>query len=213
MVNKPTEKKSKKENEKNLDIMDPLFKKNLDKAMEDIFEYVSKLYDAATTDKKTDTYAYKFFKSTLELEIEKAKRGQPLSIMIIDIDFFKKINDTYGHFEGDKILIQLASILKRESRSYDIVSRFGGEEFVILFQKMPYSKAKKVALRMKNKVKKDPYLKKYNLTFSGGLTEYKKGDTTNKMLDRADKALYKAKKAGRDKLFFAETKTRSEEVK
>ena len=188
------------------DIMDPLFKKHIDNMMEDMLEYITKLYDAATQDTKTNTYTYKFFKSAMEIELKKAKRGiQEMCILIIDIDFFKKINDTYGHFKGDEILIRLAEILKETTREYDIVSRFGGEEFIILFEGLSLEEAKKTSIRIREKIKKDSFLKKYKVNISGGLATYNKNDTVNKILEKSDKALYNAKESGRNRLVFAKS--------
>jgi diguanylate cyclase (GGDEF)-like protein len=127
--------------------------------------------------------------------------------LIIDIDFFKKINDTYGHIEADKILEKLAQILKTAVRNSDLVARFGGEEFVILFPETNLNKAIKVCKRINKNIEKDKFLKKYKLTISGGLTEYKQRDNIRKMQERADKALYEAKKTGRDRIIiFGKTK-------
>jgi len=135
------------------------------------------------------------------MEFEKAKRGlQKLSLLIIDIDFFKKINDQYGHVKADELLKKLAEILVETTRNSDIVARFGGEEFIILFPETNLAKAKEVSSRIRLAVKKDKLLKTHNLTISGGLTEYIEKDTIKKMATRADKALYDAKNSGRDKL-------------
>ena len=135
------------------------------------------------------------------MEFEKAKRGkQKLSLFIMDIDFFKKINDTYGHIKGDEILKRLAQIAKKQIRKSDIIARFGGEEFIILLPETPLIKAKKLVSRLRKRIKDDKILKKYNVTTSGGLTQYKKGDSKKRFKERADKALYKAKKTGRDKI-------------
>ena len=132
------------------------------------------------------------------MEFEKAKRGRPLSLLIIDIDHFKKINDTYGHFTGDKILKKLAEMLINQTRKSDIVARFGGEEFLILLPNTIILKAHKVAERIRNAVERKSFMKKYNVTVSGGLTYYKKNDKMQKMKERVDKALYKAKEGGRN---------------
>lgn len=183
-----------------LHALDPRFREKIEKLFEDMNESISMLYEAAIRDEKTGLYNSKFFDTMLEMEMEKAQRGkQKLSLFIIDIDFFKKINDTHGHLKGDEILVNLAELLKKQMRKSDIVSRFGGEEFFIILPETSMTKAKKITSRLRTAIKKDKKLKKYGVTVSGGLTQYKKGDTKKKIMKRADDALYKAKKTGRDK--------------
>ncbi len=134
------------------------------------------------------------------MESEKAQRGrQSLSILIIDIDHFKKINDSYGHMKGDELLIRLAKLVQQQIRKSDIAARFGGEEFIILLPETTIQKSKRLLTRLKNSIHKDQFLKKYKLTISGGVTQFKKKDTKKSFKSRADKALYQAKKTGRDK--------------
>ena len=112
----------------------------------------------------------------------------------------KKINDKYGHIEADEMLKQLAKILVKSTRKSDIVARFGGEEFVVLLTETCLEKAKEVTSRMRKEIHNDKFLSEHGLTVSGGLTEYTPKDTIKKMMNRADRALYDAKKSGRDRL-------------
>ena len=195
-----------------LNVLDPNFKKSIEELFEKINFSVEMLYEAATHDKKTNVYNYEFYKTIFEMEFEKAKRGiQNLSLLILDIDFFKKINDTYGHTKADDMLIQMAKIMKKEVRKSDIVARFGGEEFVVLLPGTNAQKATKVVQRLKNKIQSDKFLSKYKLTVSGGLTEYQEKDTPKKMQERSDKALYEAKESGRDKIVLL-TKNKKKEI-
>jgi len=163
-------------------------------------KYVSLLYEMATHDEKTGLYNNKFFDDVLQMEIEKASRGQEkLSIFIIDIDFFKKINDIHGHIKADELLVRVARILKKQLRTADVLARFGGEEFFVLLPETDIEKAKAISSRIRNTIKSDSILKRHGLTISGGLSGYKEGDTGKSFKERADKALYKAKKTGRDK--------------
>jgi diguanylate cyclase (GGDEF)-like protein len=190
---------NKKFNEK-LHALDPRFRKRFTELMSMMDESISLLYEAATHDEKTGLYNSKFFETVLEMEIEKAKRGkQKLSLFIIDIDFFKKINDSYGHIKADELLAQLAKVVMRQVRKSDIAARFGGEEFIILLPETSIEKAKTLTSRLRSAIKNDKMLKKYNLTVSGGLTEYREKDNKKRFKERADKALYKAKHSGRDK--------------
>ena len=162
-------------------------------------KFVSLLYKLAIHDEKTGLYNNKFFGDILNMEIEKAKRGNNLSLFVIDIDFFKKVNDTYGHIQADEFLIRLAKLLKKQFRKSDIVARFGGEEFFILLPETDLEKAKIITARLRDKIKADRILKKAGITVSGGLTQYREGDDSRSIKERADNTLYKAKRTGRDK--------------
>lgn len=129
--------------------------------------------------------------------------GQKLSLLYIDIDFFKKINDTYGHSEGDVVLRELGALLKKCTRSFDIVSRNGGEEFTVLLQDCPLDRALQIAERIRNTVESHSFSlnngKEITLTVSVGVACYL--DTTKDpalLIDDADKALYQAKNSGRN---------------
>ena len=188
-----------------LSALDPRFRKKIKDLFKSIDESVSVLYEVATHDEKTGLYNHKFFDTLLDMEIEKAKRGQQnLSLIMTDIDFFKKINDTYGHIKADELLKKLADVLRQQIRKSDIIARFGGEEFVILLPETNLEKAKKFAERLKKAIHLDVALKKYNLTVSGGITQYKNKDTKKKFKERADKALYRAKDKGRDNFIVVE---------
>ena len=185
---------------KKIHALDPEFKKKFIELMSIMEDSISHLYDAATHDEKTGLYNNKFFETILDREIEKVKRGQQkLSLFIIDIDFFKKINDVHGHIKADELLLRLAELLKKQARKSDVVARFGGEEFFILLPETNLERAKKLGTRLKKAIHSDKILKKYKITVSGGVTEFKKKDSKNKLKKRVDKALYQAKKSGRDK--------------
>ena len=190
----------KKETKKKLHALDPRFRKKFTELMSMMDESISLLYEAATHDEKTGLYNNKFFENMLDIEIEKAKRGQQkLSLFMIDIDFFKKVNDTYGHMKADELLARLAQVLMKQIRKSDIAARFGGEEFFVLLPETDLEKTKKLTARLKTAIKSDSMLKKHGVTVSGGITQFKKGDTAKKLKQRVDKALYKAKEGGRDR--------------
>ena len=128
--------------------------------------------------------------------------------MMIDIDFFKKVNDTYGHAAGDEVLRSVAGIIKEHLRESDIPSRYGGEEFAVL---LPYTKldeAKIVGERLRKAVEdaiisvnQDSVDKKdINVTISMGLAEYNREESGEELFERADKALYDAKTGGRNRV-------------
>jgi diguanylate cyclase (GGDEF)-like protein len=186
--------------EEKLHALDPRFKKKIQDLFKSMNESISMLYDAATHDEKTGLYNNKFFETIFEMEIEKAMRKQQkLSIIMTDIDFFKKINDTHGHMKADEFLKRLAEVIQKQVRGSDVAARFGGEEFVILLPETNLEKAKRFATRLKTAIHSDKILSKYHVTVSGGITQFKEKDNKKKMKERVDKALYQAKETGRDK--------------
>ena len=129
--------------------LDPKFREKIEELFGTMKESISLLYEAAIRDEKTGLYNSKFFETILDMEIEKAKRRQQkLSLFIIDIDYFKKINDKYGHIKADELLVRLAEVLTKQFRKSDIISRFGGEEFFILLPETYLKKAKKITARL-----------------------------------------------------------------
>lgn len=155
----------------------------------------------ATRDNLTKLYNRRRFNEFLEAEIERSRRYKiPLSLAMFDIDHFKKINDTYGHTTGDIVLKELAKVVNETIRKYDIVARWGGEEFVIL---VPNSKAEETALmaeKIREKIEKYAFTEAGVVTCSFGATEYKDGDSIDSLVTRADQALYKAKEQGRNRV-------------
>jgi len=185
---------------KKISALDPQFREKISEMFTAMQKSINMLYDAAIRDEKTGLYNNKFFETILEMEMDKAKRKkQKLSLIIIDIDFFKKVNDTYGHLKADEILAHLAKLVRQTIRKSDVPARFGGEEFFVILPETNLQKAKKLAARFKKVIHSDKFLKKYNVTVSGGITQFKAKDTKIKFKERADKGLYKAKETGRDK--------------
>lgn len=125
------------------------------------------------------------------------------SLLILDLDFFKKINDTYGHTVGDNILISFANMLKTTIRETDKVYRYGGEEFIIIANNTRLEKAGKLAEHLRETTERTIRVGNEPVTVSIGITEVRKEDTETSWLDRADQALYKAKKFNRNIVFLA----------
>ncbi len=138
----------------------------------------------------------------LQREKEVAKRyDHPLSIAMLDIDHFKQINDQYGHAAGDSVLQQIVQRLAKNSRGADMIYRFGGEEFVILFTKTPLLGANIITERLRRLIDEKPFYHKQqtiHVTASFGLISLEKNDDLHSLLDRADAALYQAKHRGRN---------------
>jgi len=172
-------------------------KQNLKNILNSLDKNIDSLYELATRDEKTKLYNYKFFKNILEIEFEKARRGSPLSLAILDIDDFKQVNTKYGHIKADQFLVKTARTIEKSLRKSDIVARFGGEEFIILFSNTNVNKAEKISERIRKKIEANS---KPKINVSIGLTEYKEKDTIMKLKSRADSALYKAKSTGKNKV-------------
>lgn len=146
--------------------------------------------------------------SALSQEMNLARRhGTALSMIILDIDKFKQINDTYGHIAGDAILKRVTESMAECVRNSDIIYRYGGEEFIVLLRNTKKPGAKLLAERIRQAVESMHF--KYeefriNITVSAGLASFKKGDTEKTFLDRCDQALYEAKQSGRNCVVVSE---------
>ncbi|WP_372999830.1 diguanylate cyclase [Sulfurimonas sp.] len=156
-------------------------------------------HEKSLTDPLTGLYNRTKAENVMDNEMKLAQLcGQPLSIVMLDIDYFKNINDTHGHSIGDSVLIEFTKVINDNSRDTDIVVRQGGDEFMII---CPNTKAESVELFAKNLcgfIEKSSYNQKHKVTSSIGVTSYKIGDTKDDLFDRADKALYMAKEKGRN---------------
>lgn len=164
-----------------------------------------KLYKLAKTDSLTGANNRRHFVELTEQEIHRAQRtNASMCIMLLDIDFFKKINDTYGHQAGDAVLQVLSKICHRILRQHDIFARIGGEEFAITLPMTTSRKALQVAERLRQEVEQTPMLipggQTIFITVSIGLGELNQSSSENidDMIKRADSALYKAKHRGRN---------------
>ena len=183
------------------------YQNNLEqKVMERTKELESKnieLERLSITDKLTNIYnRIKLDKTILE-QLNLAKRYKvEFGIMIIDVDYFKKVNDTYGHQVGDTTLIEVANILKTNIRESDTVGRWGGEEFVIICPHTNLEGIKIVANIIREKIEKHQFPVVGNKTASFGITIYQDNDNLESIISRADEALYNAKNNGRNRVEF-----------
>ncbi len=131
------------------------------------------------------------------------ERNLNIAALMIDADDFKKVNDTFGHLAGDKVLILLAKLFKYSIREYDRAYRYGGEEFFIIFNRADRDAAQKVAERIMKTVRENKLIYKgkiIRITLSMGLTSHQKGDTLESLIERADAAVYQAKNEGKNRL-------------
>ncbi|MBF0133877.1 MAG: diguanylate cyclase [Magnetococcales bacterium] len=155
-------------------------------------------------DMLTGLFMRRIFDAVFTLESEKVKRVHtPLSVIMVDIDYFKKINDVYGHDVGDQVLREVARRLKQHSRKSDLFVRYGGEEFLLLLPGADAKKALEIAHRLHATMLEQPFPEVGSVTASFGVateTVY-----SGRLIVRVDKALYAAKAAGRNCIVFADT--------
>ena len=154
------------------------------------------------TDELTGLFNRRHYDAQIRDEMLRAERYKgDLSILMIDIDLFKKINDTYGHREGDKALKELARVIKNKIRNTDSAYRTGGEEFVVIAPETNEQNAMRAAERLReavSQIKLQSNYETFSFTISLGVTTYKNGDTYSSLNERADIALYKSKDSGRN---------------
>jgi two-component system, cell cycle response regulator len=168
---------------------------------------LSKLENLAITDGLTRLYNLRHFYNQLEIEIDRSNRyGHPLALLLLDIDNFKTYNDTYGHLEGDKVLVRLGQIIKSCLRTMDCAYRYGGEEFTIILPETTGEEAKNVAHRIKSSVEIESFFPEggdvVNITISIGVTEYFRKELLATFIQRADQAMYNSKAKGRNAISF-----------
>ncbi|PLX15367.1 MAG: hypothetical protein C0601_13005 [Candidatus Muiribacterium halophilum] len=164
----------------------------------------------AFTDPMTDTFNYRFFKKRFLEEFIRAKRyDTPITLMILDIDYFKYFNDNFGHQQGDMVLREVAQILKNSVRTIDIVARYGGEEFVAVFPETDIADAVQVANRIRTSIQDKVFTnitmsdKKLHITVSIGLSSLNKDiKNISDFIDFSDACLYRAKNNGRNRVCF-----------
>lgn len=178
-------------------VFDITERKELQKKLEEQNELLEKL---ATTDELTKLFNRRMVYSKLEYEIDRAKRYKnPLSIMMIDIDHFKLVNDKFGHARGDDVLRDVADIISRSTRRTDISGRYGGEEFLVIFPNSNLVESLVVAERIREGVSANKYGDDLRVTISCGVKTFE-GETITDFLHKADEKLYEAKEQGRNRV-------------
>lgn len=158
------------------------------------------LAELSAMDGLTKVYNHRTLVETLKsAAAESLRTGKPLSAAMFDIDNFKRINDTRGHIFGDQVLVDVAAILKNSLRDTDIVGRYGGEEFMVIFTGSPGEAAAKVAERLRLAVERHTFLDGVHVTISGGVRQYG-GEDLPEFIDAVDQNLYKAKHEGKNQV-------------
>ena len=175
------------------------------------FQRFSSVKNMATYDTLTGLYNRRYFEERLGVEAEKSfYSGVPLSLVMVDLDHFKKVNDTFGHTEGDQILCKISSLLKNSVRRKDTVARYGGEEFILILPEAGLEQSFVIAERIRQSVEKTLFeveRAQVNLTLSMGISNFPSHRVKSKeeLIKMADQALYDAKRGGRNRVcIFAE---------
>jgi diguanylate cyclase (GGDEF)-like protein len=164
----------------------------------------------AITDELTGAYNRRFLDEAMPGNLERARvAGNPLSIVMVDLDYFREINENYGHETGDRCIVEVVRVFNRVLRESDILARFGGDEFTILMPEVPSGAALEMAERAREQVAQLDFLRQFNgkvtgITLSMGVASYPEdGDEALALKQAADRALYRAKESGRNRAVCA----------
>lgn len=170
--------------------------------MRDLIESYLSLLQLSITDPLTRLYNRTYFDIRTEKDLETADReGQPLTALLLDVDRFKRINDTCGHLAGDRVLSLFAGLIRASLRSADSAFRFGGDEFCVLMPNTGADQAFAAAERLRATVESSRICSRFPVTTSIGVAQRLPGETVDRWISRADRALYKAKNATRNHVF------------
>ena len=170
------------------------------------FQRFSSIKNIAIYDTLTNLYNRRYFDERLEVEAQKSFFSDTsLSLVMVDIDHFKRVNDTFGHTEGDKVLCEIASLLKASVRKKDTVARYGGEEFILILPEAGLEESSMISERIRRLVESTPFevgQARINLTVSLGISNFPShhARTKEELVKMADSALYDAKRGGRNRV-------------
>ncbi len=169
--------------------------------LKEIRDRNQELYALSIRDPLTSAYNRRYFLTAYENELERScSTKQELSVLMIDIDHFKQVNDTYGHIFGDAVLTRLVGFLNTKLRSNDLLARYGGEEFVVLLPNTNLENAIMIAERIREEVREVKNRNNYTISLSIGVASSACEKSANGILNHADENLYKAKEGGRNRV-------------
>lgn len=175
----------------------------IEKSSRLVFISNQKLEELAIRDKLTGLFNRTRLDEILQHELDLSQRFKHgFGFVILDIDYFKSVNDSYGHQVGDSVLIDIADQIKRHLRSTDIAVRWGGEEFIVIYLETEKNEVLKLADKLRLDIQKHTFDIIGSITASFGITVYHEGDDITSIIGRADKALYKAKENGRNSIEY-----------
>ena len=175
--------------------------KDLFKKVQDLTDAYFKLEDMSVTDHLTGLKNRRGFTERIMGLIANKTESSPFCLVMFDIDFFKKVNDNFGHDSGDDVLKEFAVLLNKVFRQKDYIFRWGGEEFIVLLGNIELKNAFNVAERLRVQMRGLDILGNgHQITVSGGLVQYNDGEAVDALLKRLDEALYSAKATGRDRI-------------
>lgn len=164
-------------------------------------ETINEVERLSNTDQLTKLYNRYYFVKAFEREQKRCRRyGGIFSIIMFDIDHFKKVNDTFGHDIGDRTLIDTGRIAQEIFRDVDVLARWGGEEFIALLTDADLNRGLIVAERLRKAIELNKFFRVETLTISLGVSEIRRGDTMEDLIKRADEAMYEAKHTGRNRV-------------
>lgn len=167
----------------------------------EICAYTDTLEELSNTDALTGLFNRLKLDEVFSYEISKAQRYQKaFSILLLDLDRFKSVNDTFGHQAGDQVLIETAAVLRRRCRKTDTIGRWGGEEFLIILPETDLESARLLADKIRQAVAEHSFQHTKKVTCSIGVCTFRENDDPRSMLERVDRALYLAKQSGRDRV-------------
>ena len=165
---------------------------------------VRRLKRLAEIDGLTRLFAREAGEAALGDEVKRARdEDAPLSVILLDIDHFKRINDDHGHAAGDQVLERIASVIEARIRGQDIAVRWGGEEFVVVLRDTALEGAERVAEALREMIASTSFQYEIDVTISAGVAELGEGESKEALIERADEAMYAAKSAGRDRVELA----------
>jgi diguanylate cyclase (GGDEF)-like protein len=178
---------------------------NLTRRIADLERENQDLKSLSLTDGLTGLFNYRFFAKQLEVEMARTTRtGQPCSLLMIDLDNFKLLNDTLGHDEGNRFLVMVAQVILEKLRPTDIMCRYGGDEFAVIMPATALFDAVRISRRLRESVANIPPKLETPFSASIGLAEYdpSSGQEMSVLVNMADKALYRAKKSGKNRICY-----------
>ncbi|MEE4640035.1 MAG: bacteriohemerythrin [Wenzhouxiangella sp.] len=183
-----------------------LIEQDNDPRIERLKAQLDEAHQRSITDPLTGAWNRNQFDEFVRIEVPRAERyGQPICLLVVDIDHFKRVNDLHGHSVGDQILTQVCELMRQQIRLVDSLFRWGGEEFVILLPNTSLSAARFISERLRQTVGQYPFETAGPITVSVGAAELERGEGAQKWFERADQALYAAKHQGRNRVICAET--------